>query len=203
MRNLPGLWIQHPDRDFAFVVQMVLSATYDQLDEAELLLRLFNALQEDHRLITARPPDDSWEVNKLRSLYARSFAYAVDTLSQLLLALPKIGALPSGVQAHIEQFQQSFGSIRELRNSLHHIEDRLRTKGRMGKGGQERALPPGLVIMGHLVGNKFGCTAANGLYAEIELSAATLATASQIVDDIVWCFDWLGPADQPVRRSCR
>lgn len=38
--RLPGPWIEHPDRDWAFQTRMLLDAILDALDEAQLVLTL-------------------------------------------------------------------------------------------------------------------------------------------------------------------
>ena len=42
--QLPGSWIDHPDRDWAFLVQMFLDEILDQLNEARLVLMLFEGI---------------------------------------------------------------------------------------------------------------------------------------------------------------
>gem|GEM_PF-1197820 len=53
--DLPGPWIEHPGRDWAFQTRMLLDALLDQLKEAQLVLTLFQlASVQDNPSIDCR-----------------------------------------------------------------------------------------------------------------------------------------------------
>jgi hypothetical protein len=85
--------------------------------------------------------------------------------------------------------------LRDLRNSLHHIEDRLRGLRLGGK-----TIPTSLLVLGAFRDNCFGATGAEGRYVEVELSNSILVQAFAIVEDLIWCFDWLGPGNTRILR---
>lgn len=184
--KLPGPWIEHPDRNWAFRTRMLLDAILDELDEAQLVLRLF---QE------ASGGDPLSGDFRLRRLYAKSFVYALDATSQFIGVLKSDKQLPVTARAQCERFLSEFGMLRDLRNSLHHIEDRLRGFGRDGKN-----IPTSLLVLSSFRDNNFGATSARGGYVEIEVSDSILLRAFAIVEDLIWCFDWLGAGNTRILR---
>jgi hypothetical protein len=184
---LPGNWIEHPDRNWAFLTQMLLDAILDQLDEAQLVLALFQGAGELHN-----PSAD----RRLHFLYARSFVYALDAAGQFIRVLKKDGQLPVTAGTHCERFLSQFGQLRDLRNSLQHIEDRLR-----GLGRNDKTIPSPVIVLGCFRDNNFGATTAEGRYVEITLSDSVLVQAFAIVEDLMWCFDWIGPGNTKIIRG--
>src|SRR5439155_8339019 len=100
-----------------------------------------------------------------------------------------------------ESFSQSFPTLREVRNSAQHVEDRIRG---LGRGRQPLNLKPvqnqmvnapagGVLIVDSLNGNKFGGTLANGEYGEIEVSIASLERVRELVEVLIDSFPWKGP----------
>lgn len=187
--GLPGCWIDHPDRDWAFVAQMLLAEVTTQLAEAAVVLGLF---LEAGKELSSSPRDSA----RMRSLYARSFVYSLDTIGQLIRVLQGSDQLPPSAREQCQRWLAEFGALRELRNSLQHIEDRLRGLGRRGT-----PLPKPLVILGAFRNNLFGGTTAEGTYVEVDVSASVLCQARAIIEDLLWSFQWLGPGSIPVHRE--
>jgi len=185
--KLPGPWIEHPDRDWAFLTRMLLDALLDQLKEAQLVLTLF---QE------ASAQDNASVDCQLRLLYAKSFVYALDAAGQIIRVLKGYEHLPVTARSHCERFLSQFGVLRGLRNSLQHIEQRLCGICRRGK-----PIPNSLLVLGAFRENSFGATTAEGRYVEIEISNSVLVQAFAIVEDLIWCFDWLGPGNIRLYRA--
>jgi hypothetical protein len=182
--ELPGPWIEHPDRDWAFLARTLLDAILDQLKEAQMVLTLFQgASAHDNPSVDCR----------LRFLYARSFIYALDAAGQLIQVLKGNEHLPATALSHCEQFLSQFGVLRDLRNSLQHIEDRVR--GLCLSRGKKMPIPNPLLVLGAFRDNSFGATTAKGRYVEIEISNSVLVRAFAIVEDLIWCFDWLAPGN--------
>lgn len=186
--ELPGWWIDHPDRDWAFLTQMLLDGVLDQLNEAALVLSLYRTAGDP----TSQPPPGA---NRLPHLYARCFVYALDAVGQLIRVLLRYDQLPLSARTHCERYLSEFGALRDLRNSLQHIEDRLR-----GLGPHRAPLPKPLVVLGAFRNNHFGGTTADGTYVEVEMSSSPLLHARAIVEDLLWSFAWLGPGNTPVDR---
>jgi hypothetical protein len=187
--TLPGTWIDHPDRDWASSVQMLLDEVLDQLSEAHLILAMFEA----SNMTVSKVNDQN---NRLRLIYAKSFVYALDTVCQLIRVLQKQEQLPSLASDYCQKFLAQFGGLRDLRNSLQHVEDRLRGIDRKGE-----PIPSSLLVLGAFRDNNyFGATVSDGRYVEIEISDSVLIQAYSIVEELLWCFDWLGPGNIRVER---
>lgn len=187
--ELPGPWIDHPDRDWAFLVWMLLDEILDQLNEARIVLPLF---VEKSGFDTQLSGADY----RLHLVYAKSFIYAMDAATQLVRVLEKQEQLPTTANDHCKRFLSQFGELRDLRNSLQHIEDRLR-----GIGRDHKPIPSHLLVLGGFRNNNyFGVTASDGRYVEIEISASILLQAYSIIEDLIWCFDWLGPGNIRLNR---
>ncbi len=188
--RLPGLWIDHQDRDWAFQMRILLNEVLDQINEAALVLDLYQASIDSMRAQPVTAPSN------LSHLYARCFVYALDTVRQLLKVIRDDPQLPSSAHNHCDTFLAEYENIRNLRNSLHHIEDRLRC---LGPGGSRISAP--LLLLGCFRNDHFGCTAADGTYAEIELSQATLRRAGTIIEDLIGSFTWLGPGNARIHQA--
>lgn len=184
--ELPGSWIDHPDRNWAFLARMLLDELLDQLKEARLVVALF---QE------ANSQEDPSVERRLRHLHAKSFVYALDAAGQLIRVLKRQEQLPITARSHCERFLSQFGSLRDLRNSLQHIEDRLR-----GIGRHDKPIPSPLLVLGAFRNGHFGATTSEGHYVEIEISNSILEQAVTIVEDLIWCFAWLAPGNTRVHR---
>jgi hypothetical protein len=187
--ELPGPWIDHPDRDWAFLVQMLFDEILDQLSEARIVLHLF---KEKSELASQTTKVDQ----QLRQIYAKSFVYALDTITQIIRILEKQEQLSKAARIHCQKFLSQFGELRELRNSLQHIEDRLR-----GIGRDRRPIPSTLLVIGAFRENSFyGAITSDGHYVEIEISDSVLTDAYSIIKDLIWCFNWLGPGEVQLER---
>jgi len=68
-----------------------------------------------------------------KSMYAREFVFALDNFIKQLQVMAKDPATPSVFEKEFESFNTRFPGIVDIRNSLHHQEDRNRG---LGKGGR-------------------------------------------------------------------
>lgn len=134
-------------------------------------------------------------------IYAKSFLYAVDRIGKVLARLAERPDLPADAQGACKEFYASFPSLREVRNSAQHVEDRGRG---LGKGGKPLDLKPiensmisapggNVLVVDNLNGNRFGATIADGHYAEMEVSAASLTTIRQHIQAVLEALPWRGP----------
>ena len=141
-------------------------------------------------------------------MHARSFIYALDTIGCVLRVLSGIDAVPPGVSQQKLAFDEHFPELRDVRNSAHHVEDRVR-----GLGPSERKislepvdLPPllsadaGVALLGEtLVDRSFGCTLANGSYGRVEISLDSALRARNCVQGVLDAFTGSGsPVQWPL-----
>ncbi len=188
-RELPGPWIDHPDRNWAFLAHMLLDEILDQLNEARIVLPLF---KEKSGANTQSTETDK----RLCLVYAKSFVYALDAAAQIVRVLEKQEQLPARAIDQCKKFLAQFGELHELRNSLQHIEDRLR-----GIGRDRKNIPSQFLVLGGFRNyTYFGATVSDGRYIEIEIADSVLIQAYSIIEDLIWCFDWLGPGEIRLER---
>jgi len=196
--ELPGLWIDHSDRDWAFSIQLLLHAALDQLNDASLALTLFEEawIEAPDLAGNHSGSPESWRNRRLVFLHARSFVYAFDGMVQLLRVISRMPNLPGSAKDFCDRFEAEFGHCRKIRNSFQHIEDRIRA---LGPG--EFRIPATILVIGGFIERRFGATTVDGTYSDIEVSASPIALAVNILTDVLWSFDWLGPGNQRVKRG--
>lgn len=194
----PGPWIQHHDRDFAGDVCLLLQFAADQFNEALLAFDLFRPFTaQDVRRDTAGGPLPEDRVQShLRFMYAKAFVYSLDATRAFVHVVSTLPGIPPTTGNACAAFLQHFGYIREIRNSLQHIEERAQAKGSL-----RRRLSGPILVLGSLNERRFGITSGDGRYIEVEISESTLQRVRCALSDVIWSFEWIGPGNVPVRRS--
>lgn len=132
-------------------------------------------------------------------VYAKAFLYAIDSVAQALAIMAKEPWAPDAIRAIAADWESGFPTVRAVRNSSQHQEERA-----LGRGPQNRPLaakpvasggilaPDGVMVLGNLNGNRFGCTMADGHFGEVEVSATTLGMAGAMVQRSIEAFTWVG-----------
>lgn len=134
-------------------------------------------------------------------IYAKSFLYAADRIGKVLARLAERADLPADAQGACKEFYTSFPSLREVRNSAQHVEDRARGLGKASKPLDLKPIENSMIsapggsalVIDSLNGNHFGATMADGHYGEVEVSAASLATIRQHIEAVHEALPWRGP----------
>lgn len=133
-------------------------------------------------------------------IFAKTFLYAADEVGKVLARLAERGDIPAQASSACEAYYDSFPTLREVRNSAQHVEDRVRGLGRNEKpldlqpvasGGIQAS--GGALILSNLNGNKFGATMADGHFGEVEVSAVTLAEMRDRIEGALNALPWKGP----------
>ncbi|MHA6891807.1 hypothetical protein [Ralstonia pseudosolanacearum] len=136
------------------------------------------------------------------SLFARAFVYALDGFDKFLSVLAKEPGVPARVVELSEKVQLLFPNLRGVRNTTQHLEDRSRGLG----SGRKPLIPQpvenhfinapegGVLVLNTLNGNRFGCTMADGHYGEVEISPRSVQALSELLHEVLQCFEWMGSA---------
>jgi hypothetical protein len=133
---------------------------------------------------------------------AKAFLTAADSIGKILMRLGERMDVPPETVAVCRGFYDSFPELREVRNSVQHIEDRGRGFGRRGRplklkpvnsGGIN--VDGGALILNNLNGNRYGSTMADGHFGEIEVSATSLATIRDRIEAVISSLPWKGPPE--------
>jgi hypothetical protein len=188
--SLPGVWIEMPDRDLAFTIERLLRMAVDQFNEAVLAYELFIPLHTQ-RFSAGNNGNNSERDHKnsqLISMYARSFVCSIDATRSFLFVLKRQEGLPASTSETCAKFEQSFGYVRDIRNSIQHIEERA-----LGLGARDKPLDVKILVLGAFIDNRFGITTDEGHYAEIEVSEDTLRRMRAALEKVIWSVKWLGP----------
>lgn len=187
--SLPGAWIDHSDRDYAWTVHLLLSSAVDQFNDALVACQFFEPIADDDlkldaagEVLARRDPIR----DRLRGLHARAYVYALDATTSFVDVLAgQVGNPPSAISM-CSAFLQRFKDIRHIRNSLAHLHERSQAKGYPGK----RLTGP-ILNLGSFIGNRFGVTSGDGRYAEVEISEQLLACFRSALLEIIWSFEWI------------
>lgn len=183
------------NRDLAFTIHNLLDMAVDQFNEAVLACELFTPLYTHHVSIREQDwvgPMDAKE-SRLISLYAKSFVCSLDATRSFLFVLARQQALPTLTVNACREFDQEFGYIRDVRNSIQHIEERALGLTQGGEPLQVR-----LILLGNFLNNRFGFTTGKGGYAEVEISEPILQNVRAGLEKVIWSVNWLGPGSTPI-----
>lgn len=194
--SLPGFWIQHQDRDWAGDVQLLLSAAANQFNDALIAFDLFKPYTsaDIQRDAAGVPIHEDVITMRRRFLYARAFVYALDAARAFVRVVAQLPGLTPATLAACEDFLHQFGYIRDIRNSLQHVEERAQAKG-VGKV----ALGP-IIVLGFLNERRFGATTGLGQYLEVDITEDYLVRFRSALSDVFWSLEWLGIGETPMRR---
>ncbi len=188
--ELPGTWIDHADREYAWTVQPLLNSAIDQFNDAIVACQLFEPFDyEDLKGVASGEVFRSDPVrDRLRGICARAYVYALHAACSYIKAAKQQPLNAPPVVASCDALLQRFKGIDQIRHSLAHVEERSQGKG---YGGKELRGPL-LVIGGSFIGsNRFGLTSGDGRYVEVEISEGFLSCFRSALRRVLWSFEWL------------
>lgn len=138
--------------------------------------------------------------SRLPFIYARAFLFSLWDVGKLLSKISRFQGISNDLRKTIDAFDAAFPSLKELRDSSAHLEERVagQTYGRPIPlkpidNTLVRAPGGGVLVVESLVGNKFVGTNADGELAEIEVSANTMTTVQGCVQQLLNSLPWSGP----------
>jgi hypothetical protein len=195
---LPGPWISHADRDFAGDLVILLGCAVDQFNDALQAFVLFRPFTAEHvrRDSDETPVIEDGADARLRRLYAKYFIYSLDAVRAFVQVISRLTGVSAATTVACEKFQREFGFVRDIRNSLQHIEERAQAQGSPGK-----RLSGPILDLGSLNERRFGITAGDGRHLEVEISEFVVQSVRDKLLDVIWSVDWLGPGQIPLTRS--
>ncbi|UQU63981.1 hypothetical protein COUCH_34225 [Couchioplanes caeruleus] len=137
-------------------------------------------------------------MQRLPMMHAKSFLFALDTVANCIRVLAEKSDATHKVQAVMQDWVATFPTVKGLRDTAHHMEDRARGLGRKDPlvlqpvNSQGINAPGGALILDHLNGNTYGGTVFDGSYAEVEVSRTSLAMLGGLVQQAIDAFEWEG-----------
>ena len=137
-------------------------------------------------------------------IHAHSFLSSADTFSKYLSVVSEETELEFVVKL-LYEFDNSFPSLRKIRNSSEHSEDRSRGYGKPAdvRKKQKMELKPinnnlikadngGVLVMSSLNGDRLGYTVDDGSYQEFDINMNTLGLIVDVFQRLINGFEWRG-----------
>ncbi|MHC8395970.1 hypothetical protein ACYZT8_20380 [Pseudomonas sp. LB3P93] len=141
------------------------------------------------RWSAGRPPSAFAQAAQL--IYAKAFLFALDGFDKYLGVLSKTEGVPGEIAKIHEQIVEFFPDLRGVRNSAHHMEDRVRA---LGPGEKPLKLQPSnALVLDNLGGSRYGSTMGDGHFGEVDVSVESLSALQGILNDVHGAFKWVGP----------
>jgi hypothetical protein len=168
--------------------------------EFQMMQAVREAHREHWRAGRGRP---LWYIMGRERIAQKSFVYALDTARAAAELLAKTPSLEARVRPHYDALATVAPNLREVRNSAHHEEDRVRMRKGHGKPITPVATsldtPVGQVLVDGTCANidfggQYAYTMADGRTGVVEVSAATLDKVAACVQAIANALRWTGRA---------
>ena len=198
----------------SFVLVMHLQSTYT---EANLAFLLFEEASRNLSIyMRARSKGERNAAPRAFMMqaplmHARSFLYSLDNFYSVLIVMEKKPNTSGQFGIALNNIETEFPALRDIRNSAHHMEDRIRRK----KTGEKNIVVQPTVnesfvtsgqamILDSLNGNKYGTTLASGQYAELEVSDNSMrklqAIYQRLLDGLKWqdLVQWPSSEPRPI-----
>jgi len=181
-------------------VGILISTMEGQLNDAALVLDQYeDQKRKALKLISDRSRAQTTHRNDvcfgLMHIYARYFIYALVIFGKCLSTIKELDLL-AGVGQIDDTFGQRLKPLKEIRDSMMHIEDRARGFGRPGKQNRRQAmrLQNNILMLGTLSvdQDRFECTGADGHLWSVEIGRATLDAAVTTLQDLINILPWRG-----------
>lgn len=134
-------------------------------------------------------------LHKIPFIHAHTFIYAVDSFGKYLEVLQEYNEVPEEIGKCAKEFDRLLPSVRKIRNSALHIEDRSRGYGPPWekKKGKKMEIQ-GSLGLSNLEGNTLCYTIDDGSYQRVEISSNVLEILVSLANQILASFEWSGPA---------
>ena len=132
-------------------------------------------------------------------MHARTFISSLDLFDKVLKVLAAEPGVPDSLKDLQAEMKAAFPSLRGVRDSVQHLEQRLQGEAR-GKALPAKPVDNPLVkaqsavgIMNNLNGSKYGTVTEGGEYREVDVSPKSMERLQQILQNVLKSFSWKGP----------
>lgn len=136
--------------------------------------------------------------SRIPTMHARSFVYALDEIEKALEILEKNANMPESLARIKQEWSAAFPHLSEVRNSAHHMADRVRGKRRKKDIDPAPVSVPGIETSGGVMflnvlrNRNYGITLGEGVYREVSISRESLEVARNLVQRVIDSFSWEG-----------
>lgn len=133
-------------------------------------------------------------LHKIPFIHAHTFVYAVDSFGKHLDELKTYENAPKEVFQCVDEFNRLLPSVRKIRNSALHIEDRCRGYGPQWEKRKGKKMElQGFLGLSNLEGNCLSYTIDDGSYQRVEISENVLDILVRLANHLLSGFSWRGP----------
>ncbi|ARD51678.1 TPA: hypothetical protein H3G30_002571 [Escherichia coli] len=187
-------WLE--DREERIQIQKSIEHEFDLsvFENHDKLSKKVESILNQKKLNEGKLP--SYLQHSLPFIYAKSFLYSLDTIEKIINILPEEPEVQSRISKIKMMMGEAFPDLIHVRDSSHHIEDRVLGK----KRGKLIELQPiddggiksegGVLVISHLSGSSFGCTMGNGSYGKVDVTRETLEVVRDIIQKVIDSFKW-------------
>lgn len=141
-------------------------------------------------------------VDKMPFFYAKAFVYAADSIGMMLLRLGECADVPDLVKQSSSHLYDALPTLKGIRDTLQHMEDRARRRGR-GQGKLKLKpidqpglkAPHGTLALGQLSGDLYGTIMSDGHFGQIAINEASLKILRDVIQSVLDAFTWKGPPE--------
>jgi len=195
--HYPGTWLDGLTDDKRPTVEAMLRVCETHVNDAAVGLALFAAA-------IPPPAPEGWPRGyafRLPFIHAHTVLYALDGVEKALHVLARVQGLPGAVAGASGSFKSQLPTVRAVRDSSHHLEDRARGLDRDGKPLSLKPVTTmgisapngGMLGTDNLHGNCLAFTGSDGEYHQVEISAASVAVAQTATQQVIDALPWRGP----------
>jgi hypothetical protein len=183
------------DNTSASEVMMLLLQLENNFIDANLSYNLFNAEYNKQGVNATDLSIPSKYSHRLIFIYAKSFVQALDNFQRILKILSTYPTLPNGIPEIENKLLEFFPDLRGVRNSMQHMEDRIRGLDNKNKPLKLQPIndgfinaPNGAYAFDNLHDTKFKTTMSNGYYGEIDISRQSMINLQEIINSVFDLF---------------
>ncbi len=175
-------------------VRMLLLQLENTFIDANLSYGLFNAEYHKQRINDNDSSIPRKYSHRLIFIYAKNFVQALDNFQRALKTLTTYKALPKEISKLENKLLEFFPDLRGVRNSMQHMEDRIRGLDSKNKPLTLQPIndgiiaPNGAYAFDNLHDTKFKTTMSNGYYGEIDISRQSMINLQEIINSVFDLF---------------
>ncbi|MBC7921690.1 MAG: hypothetical protein H7Z75_11465 [Ferruginibacter sp.] len=132
-------------------------------------------------------------------IHARAFVYALDAFGKTLQLLSDTPGCPGDLTDRHQEFRRAFPDLTSVSDSLQRVADRAKGLRREKQTHPEPfrdqlapAAEGGIPALNEQWGTRYGISAENGHYSEVEVSLATMEKLRGILQRTMDAFSWEG-----------
>jgi hypothetical protein len=200
--TVPSAFVDLPDADAASRLRDGLFNLANYFSDARLAKELFADATARYQAKDSTLRD---RARRESQMYAREFIFALDYFVKELFVMTEHPSAPPPLKKILADFNSRVPGIVDLRDSLHHLEDRLR-----GMARNKRIKPQPLnkhkisgsaLVVTHIVGSTIVATSANGSHAEVHITRNTLEEMIVTLQQTINALPWRKGTPQRIPRT--